>query len=79
MLLSEAYKILGATPATTTDGVRSAWRNLALVNHPDENPNDTLAHGRMVEINNAYDVAMAAVSTPKPPLFGPSSFTNSWT
>lgn len=54
--MSDPYKILGVTKGATAGEIKSAFRNLAKKNHPDQNPNDPKAKERFSKINNAYDV-----------------------
>lgn len=54
--MSDPYKILGVTKGASAADIKSAFRNLAKKNHPDQNPNDPKAKERFSKINNAYDV-----------------------
>jgi curved DNA-binding protein len=50
------YKILGIGKDATQEEIKSAYRRLALLNHPDRNRGDTEAEERFKEINEAYIV-----------------------
>ncbi len=49
------YQILGVKPDATLEEIRSAYRRLVILNHPDRNPSSQTT-ARMQEINEAYDV-----------------------
>lgn len=50
------YKVLGIGKNATTDEIKSAYRKLARKHHPDLNPNDTEAHKKFQQINEANEV-----------------------
>ncbi|MCP4748447.1 MAG: molecular chaperone DnaJ [Desulfobacteraceae bacterium] len=50
------YEILGVSKSASSNELKSAYRKLALKNHPDRNPDDTLAEERFKEAAEAYDV-----------------------
>jgi len=54
--MSDPYKILGVTKDASAADIKSAFRNLAKKNHPDQNPDDPKAKERFSRLNNAYDV-----------------------
>ncbi|WP_306257073.1 DnaJ C-terminal domain-containing protein [Pararhizobium sp. IMCC21322] len=54
--MSDPYKILGVTKGASAADIKSAFRNLAKKNHPDQNPDDPKAKERFSRLNNAYDV-----------------------
>lgn len=49
------YETLGITSAATSAQIKSAYRGLVKIYHPDLNPSAE-AHGRMQAINEAYEV-----------------------
>jgi curved DNA-binding protein CbpA len=49
------YKILGLLRNASDDEIKKAYRRLALLNHPDKNPNDSSSAARFQEIREAYE------------------------
>lgn len=49
------YKILGVEKDATENDIKKAYRKLAIVHHPDKNPDDENAAGRFKEIGEAYE------------------------
>lgn len=49
------YEILGIQETATGDEVKKAYRSLALVWHPDKNPNNPEAHEKFQIILKAYE------------------------
>ena len=52
----DAYLALGVTSEATADQVRSAYRHLARVLHPDANAGDAVAAARFRQVAKAYEV-----------------------
>jgi molecular chaperone DnaJ len=50
------YEILGVSRTATDQEIKSAYRKLALQNHPDRNPGDKAAEERFKESAEAYSV-----------------------
>ena len=56
MEYKDYYKILGVERTADADGIKRAYRKLAVKHHPDKNPGDKSAEERFKEINEAYEV-----------------------
>ena len=50
------YEVLGVSRDASDQDLKSAYRKLALKNHPDRNPNDAAAEERFKEAAEAYSV-----------------------
>lgn len=50
------YKTLGVGKTATEAEIKSAYRKLAKMHHPDKNPGDKTAEEKFKEINEAYEV-----------------------
>jgi molecular chaperone DnaJ len=50
------YEILGVTRDSDEEGIKKAYRRLALKYHPDRNPGDRVAEERFKEAAEAYEV-----------------------
>jgi len=55
-MLKDYYQILQIKPHSTLAEIKQAFRRLALVYHPDKNPNDKYAEVQFNEIKEAYEV-----------------------
>lgn len=49
------YKILGVEKDATDNDIKKAYRKLAIIHHPDKNPEDEEAATRFKEIGEAYE------------------------
>lgn len=49
------YKILGVEKDANDNEIKKAYRKLAIVHHPDKNPDDESAAGRFKDIGEAYE------------------------
>ncbi len=49
------YKILGIDKSATGDDIKKAYRRLAIIHHPDKNPDDEQAAERFKDIGEAYE------------------------
>ncbi len=56
MAYIDYYKILGVNKNASQDEIKKAYKKLARKHHPDLNPNDTEAHKKFQEINEANEV-----------------------
>ena len=50
------YEVLGVSRDADEKTLKSAYRKLAMQNHPDRNPDDAAAAERFREASEAYDV-----------------------
>ncbi|RMJ27608.1 DnaJ domain protein [Aspergillus sp. HF37] len=50
------YDALGVSPTASELDIKKAYRKLAIVTHPDKNPDDETAHERFQAIGEAYQV-----------------------
>ncbi len=50
------YEVLGVSRTATDQEIKSAYRRLALLHHPDKNPNDPSAEEKFKEAAEAYGV-----------------------
>src|SRR4030042_786706 len=50
------YEILEVSRESNLEGIRTAYRRLALTYHPDKNPGDKVAEDRFKQISEAYQV-----------------------
>src|SRR6476620_7565159 len=55
-MLKDYYQILQIEPNSTLAEIKQAFRRLALIYHPDKNPNDKYAEAQFNEIKEAYEV-----------------------
>jgi DnaJ homolog subfamily C member 7 len=49
------YKILGVSKDATEQEIKKAYRKLAIIHHPDKNPDDPAAEDRFKEIQEAHE------------------------
>ena len=49
------YDVLGVPKAASEAEIKKAYRKLAIVHHPDKNPNDEQAAERFKDIGEAYE------------------------
>ena len=50
------YEVLGVNRDADDKTIKSAYRKLAMANHPDRNPDDAAAEERFREASEAYEV-----------------------
>ena len=56
MVQANYYQILGVAIEATGAEIKSAYRRLAMENHPDRNNGDPAAEEKFKAINQAYDI-----------------------
>lgn len=56
MVFKDYYKILGLKTSASSDEIKKAYRKLAMLYHPDKNPDDSAAEEKFKEIAEAYEV-----------------------
>ena len=80
--MSDPYKVLGVSPSSTEDEIKTAYRALAKKYHPDnyaDSPLSDLASEKMKEINEAYDEIMRQRKARQASgSSGPSASTYGW-
>ena len=52
----DCYEVLGVERTADTEEIKKAYRQLALKNHPDRNPNDKSAEEKFKELGHAYEI-----------------------
>jgi molecular chaperone DnaJ len=55
-MLKDYYQILQIQPHSTLAEIKQAFRRLAMIYHPDKNPNDKYAEVQFNEIKEAYEI-----------------------
>ena len=50
------YEVLGAPRASDSDGLKRAYRKLAMQYHPDRNPDNEEAEAKFKEVNEVYEI-----------------------
>lgn len=55
-MLKDYYQILQIQPNSTLVEIKQAFRRLAMIYHPDKNPNDKYAEVQFNEIKEAYEI-----------------------
>ncbi|NWG27561.1 MAG: J domain-containing protein, partial [Ignavibacteriaceae bacterium] len=56
MEFKDYYKILGVEKNATKEEISKAFRKLAVIYHPDKNPNNKAAEEKFKEITEAHEV-----------------------
>lgn len=63
--VAQALNLIGLGFPFCADDVKRRYRELAVRWHPDKNPGDQLAHERMKQLNNAYELLTGEKATIK--------------
>lgn len=50
------YEVLGVSRDSDADGLKKAYRKLAMQYHPDRNPDNEAAEAKFKEVNEAYEI-----------------------
>ena len=50
------YEVLGVSRDSDADGLKKAYRKLAMQYHPDRNPENEKAEANFKEVNEAYEI-----------------------
>jgi curved DNA-binding protein len=70
MAFIDYYKVLGVDKKASEKDIKSAYRRLARKYHPDLNPNDTEAHKKFQQLNEANEVLSDAEKRKKYDQYG---------
>ncbi len=70
------YEILGVSRTESADGIKRAYRKLAVKFHPDKNPDDPEAENRFKELGEAYEVLMDDSKRSAYDRYGHEAFTS---
>ena len=54
--MSDYYEILGVSKNATQDQIKTAYRKLAKIHHPDKNPGNKIAEEKFRQIKEAYEI-----------------------
>jgi glycosyltransferase involved in cell wall biosynthesis len=60
MAKRDYYEVLGVSKSADEKQIKSAYRKLAMANHPDRNQGDEAAAERFREASEAYEVPVVA-------------------
>lgn len=70
------YEVLGVSRTSTAEDLKKAYRKLAMLYHPDRNPDDHTASDKFKELNEAYDVLKDEQKRAAYDRFGHAAFEN---
>ncbi|EIW85100.1 DnaJ-domain-containing protein [Coniophora puteana RWD-64-598 SS2] len=65
--VSAAYATLGLQQGATLDNVKTAYKQLALKNHPDKNPGNEDATAQFQKLSEAYNILLKHLDSSSPP------------
>ncbi|CAG9540325.1 unnamed protein product [Cercopithifilaria johnstoni] len=72
------YHLLGISRDADNRAIRRAFKKLALVKHPDKNPNDNSAHKEFMKLYRAYEVLMDEELRKKYDRYGEEGLTDNY-
>ncbi len=61
--MKDPFQVLGISPTASEDEIKTAYRKLARLYHPDLHPGDKAAEEQMKEVNDAYTEALRVKKT----------------
>src|ERR1700710_1878953 len=70
MAFIDYYQVLGVAKSASDKDIKNAYRKLARKYHPDLNPNDTEAHKKFQQLNEANEVLSDAEKRKKYDQYG---------
>jgi curved DNA-binding protein len=73
------YKILGVSKTASPEGIKKAYRKLALKYHPDRNKGDASSEAAFKDLNEAYAVLRDPEKRKQYDMFGAEGFHNRFT
>ena len=73
---SSPYSILNISENASFNEIKSAYRKLSMIHHPDRNLNNTSSRTHFQEINNAYQFLISNFNAPSKSSSNINSFTN---
>ncbi len=61
--IEKSYELFGVNRSTSTDEIKSIYRRMAKAIHPDLHPDDLMARDRFHQLNQAYQLLLAAAES----------------
>lgn len=63
-MIERSYEVLGIDKSASIEDVKDLWRKLALIYHPDKNPNNSKATEKFQELSEAYQIVIEFLQNP---------------